>query len=357
MAREIVQLPAPPGSKYPFVGQGYQGEKPGWLYHPWTDTYYADPKAQQELAYNVGAAERPKSTSMTDLLLPLTAVAAATTGGKVLAEQGLPTLASDIYGGAKGLLGLGGSAPGTPALEGAGALGTGAAEPFAVGTAANGGTLMSDGTIVAPGMGIAPYLGAAGAGLGAYGLYNATQMNNRSKAAKAGLLSGAGLGAGLGMAAPLVGLGPVGWGTLGLMALGGGLFGGGLAGLTAHESTKEAQQRRWGGLSEGAQGLFAANHPEGDDSVWDTGKYAGQEWTFEKALDLARGDPTHFQGVYGNMAALGDEYFNLSDEQQKEFVRRNIEAGNYSSNKGDVIIQDHNLAQQIKNEILGSNQQ
>lgn len=74
-----------------------------------------------------------------------------------------------------------------------------------------------------------PYLGLAGAGLGAYGLFNANQKGSAAQ----GALSGAGLGAGLGMAAPLLGLsaGPLGWGALGLMALGGGALGGGIGAI------------------------------------------------------------------------------------------------------------------------------
>lgn len=128
-----------------------------------------------------------------------------------------------------------------------------------------------------------------------------------------------------------------------------------------HESTKAAQKRRWGALSEPAQQLFQANHPDGDTGVWKDGKYAGQKWSFDKALDLAKSDPTHFQGVYGNLSALGDDgskYLGLSDKAQKDFVAKNIAAGNYASKKGDVILQDHAKAQEIYNaldEVLAKN--
>lgn len=98
----------------------------------------------------------------------------------------------------------------------------------AVGSAANGGTMIAPTSSAAtPALGITPYLGLAGAGLGAYGVFNANQAGSASQ----GALSGAGMGAGLGMAAPLLGLGPLGWGGLGLMALGGAGLGGGLGAI------------------------------------------------------------------------------------------------------------------------------
>lgn len=226
----------------------------------------------------------------------------------------------------------------------------------AVGTAANGGTIMSTGAVVPASAGT-PIAsgGAAGAGaggafslggigsagnvilpaagaLGAYDLYaNQLKTGNKKRGAAQGAASGAAMGSYFGP-----------WG-----AVAGGVIGAGV-GLTAHESTKDTQKRRWGGLSEQAQQLFSANHPEGDDGIFKDGKYKGQKWSFEKAADLAKDDPNVFRGVYGNMS-LGDEfnYLGLSDELQKEFVRQNLAAGNYDSKKGDVILKDHNKGRDI----------
>lgn len=122
----------------------------------------------------------------------------------------------------------------TPATQ---TIASGASAPAgytAVGTAADGGTMIAPtsslpGTPPAAGLGITPYLGLAGAGLGAYGVFNANQAGSAGQ----GALSGAGMGAGLGMAAPLLGLstGPLGWTALGLMALGGAGLGAGLGAL------------------------------------------------------------------------------------------------------------------------------
>lgn len=80
---------------------------------------------------------------------------------------------------------------------------------------------------VLPATGIAPYLGLAGAGLGAYGVYNAAKEGNIGS----GALSGAGMGLGLGAAAPLAGFAALSpWGLAGMAALG-ALGGGGIAGI------------------------------------------------------------------------------------------------------------------------------
>ena len=314
--------------------------------------YRPDPKQQQEYAYNNGFAERPaEPTGPLEGLAMVGAGTAAAVGGQQLgsylggqfgsdtAKAGLSEVGKQV------LTNQGGQAAGQSLanLSGAGA-------PTGVQTLANGSTLMSDGTVVAaqtPGMFSLSNIGASGNAIlpaaGALGLYNLYSSNLGATNRPAGVAQGAASGAAMGSY-----FGP--WGT----AIGAGL--GGIYGATQHESTADAQKRRWGGLSEAAQGLYSANHPENDDGVWDTGKYAGQEWTFEKAADLAKDDPTHFQGVYGNVSALGDKYFALNDAQQKEFVKQNLASGNYASNKGDVILQDHNLANQIYSKILASQQ-
>lgn len=96
-------------------------------------------------------------------------------------------------------------------------------------------------------LGYAPYLGVAGAGLGAYGLYNAIKGND----AKAGALSGAALGGGLAAASPLLlGAGPVGWGVLGASALGGALLGGGLTKAIGDKDMWKTEGNRMRNLQE-----------------------------------------------------------------------------------------------------------
>lgn len=93
----------------------------------------------------------------------------------------------------------------------------------------------------------APYLGLAGAGLGAYGLgQQLTSDGSRTGIggqALQGGLAGAGIGGGLAMAAPLLGLGPIGWAAAaGLGLLGGGLLGAG-HGLFSSSKGKDQQYR------------------------------------------------------------------------------------------------------------------
>lgn len=255
---------------------------------------------------------------------------------------------SQAAGAAGATTGAAGTAAAGTAATGAGAGAAGASSAGAAGgSGIAGAATPATGSMMAS---AAPYLGAAGAGLGAYGVYDATQMRDRPGAAKAGAMSGAGMGLGLAAAAPLLGLGPLGWGAYGLMALGGAGLGGGLGAALAHEGTADAQNRRWGGLAErGVQSAadFAHKNP-GETGTWEDGKYAGQQWTFEKALDLAKENPDHFRGVYGNFDVFGNDWTQkYGDDEQRKIVSALINEGLYKSNKGDVIITDQDKAREV----------
>lgn len=244
----------------------------------------------------------------------------------------------------------------TNAATGASTAGTAAAEGGAVGvqTLMDGSTLMSDGTIVGAesAMGITPYLGAAGAALGAYGVYNAMQSDDTLS----GGISGAGMGLGLGMAAPLVGMGPLGWGALGLMALGGAGLGAGLTEAFGHKSTKQYQAERWGELEEkgiaSAGHAYQANHPGGDDGVWDEGQFAGKKWNWEDAKTLAKQDPIHFNLVLGNYETFGNDWDAYSQEQRNQIMSRLLDEDLYHSTKGDIRIKNEDRAREIKDQVL-----
>ena len=120
------------------------------------------------------------------------------------------------------------------------------------------------------------------------------------------------------------------------------------------KSTKDYQKERWGKLSPAAQGLYQANHPDNDTGVWQTGKYAGQKWSFDKALDLAKEDPTNFIGVLGNLETFGDRWLGVPLEKQKEVVSQLVNQGLYTSDKGDVLIKDKGKAQSIFDKVLGT---
>lgn len=141
------------------------------------------------------------------------------------------------------------------------------------------------------------------------------------------------------------------------------LFSGGISEIARpffRKSTKDYQKERWGDLKKkgiaNIDAAFGANHAKDDDGIWDSGKYAGQKWSFEKASDLAKDDPTHFQHVLGNYQVGGDQYAKMSDAQQKEFTRQMVAAGNYKSDKGDILAKDDKKAQEILQGVLSTMQ-
>jgi hypothetical protein len=220
--------------------------------------------------------------------------------------------------------------------------------------------------VVLPGTGYAVggggTIGGSGAALGSAGAANTGAMGLGSLASSALPIAGAAAGAALiGKGAydmykgnndkSALGLGSrasLAIATGGLSEVGKGL------GLFGQKSTKQYQKERWGDLrKKGIANIDAvqqANHGGGD--TWKDGKYAGQKWSFDKAQDLAKEDPTHFQHVLGNYQAGGDQYAKLSDAQQKEFTRQMVAAGNYKSDKGDVLAKDNKKAQEILQNVL-----
>ncbi len=332
------KLPAPAGTPYPFVGNNYMqyGEVPGYIYNYYTDEYDRDPRMVQEIGEAQGYLEKkPEAPGLMEQVMPLALSA------------GAQQLGSYLGGSLGGLIGGGGGAAAT----------TGAATGA---TAATGAATATGGATGAGGL-----LGA-GSGAGAAGTTGATT-------------AGSGMGAGLMAAAPYAGV--VG----GAYLLGNGINNylkgkdswdpkddpkgaasraslaiatGGLSevaryfGVGRHKSTKQYQDERWGKLSDAAQGLKAANHPGNDDGVWKTGKYAGQEWSFDKAKDLAKEDPTHFVGVLGNLETFGDEYLGLDPEIQKQIVKQLVDEDLYKSDKGDILIGNKDRAKEIYNSIV-----
>ena len=132
--------------------------------------------------------------------------------------------------------------------------------------------------------------------------------------------------------------------TGGLSELGRGLFG--------HQSTKDVEAQRWGDLQSqgvtGAQAAQLSNHPVGDTGKWTTGKYAGQDWSFDKAADLAKDDPSQFRTVYGNLDTFGNDWMTKYSPGQQDAITKNVlNAGLYDGQKGDIVITDKDKAKQI----------
>lgn len=349
-------------NKYPRTGPNYQkwGEQPGLIYDPWADAYRPDPKAQQEYYQSQGFIEdAPEQPGIWEQSAAATLPTLTTIG----AMKGMETLFSDGAEAVKYVPELGGVLMSDGTIKAVSTAAT-AAQPAAAASGLLGAgssaietpTLLSATRVAPPGGGMLSLGGIGSAGnvilpaAGAVGAANllTSDIDNDRKGWIRGLGQGAASGAAMGsyFGAPGAAIGAGVGGLLGLAKL-----------ALRHKSTKDYQDERWGALSSAAQGLMAANHPEGDDGIWDTGKYAGEKWTFEKAQDLAKDDPVHFIGVLGNVEAYGDEWLGLSEDKQREIVARNVAAGNYWSDKGDVLIKDRDLAQQIKQDVLGQEEE
>lgn len=255
--------------------------------------------------------------------------------------------------GAAGAGAAGAGAGGSALTSAAGEAGAGFAGQ-AGGAAGTAGTVGTEGAASTLGA-AAPYLGLAGAGLGAYGLYNALDSNDKTS----GALSGAALGGGLAAAAPLVGLGPVGWGGLALAAALGAGGGFGLTSLFGHESTRDVAKKHTGQLQGmGKDDAAWQNYVKGMRTQYNSappdpskpfhgGKYGS--WDEYKQAGLDAADLT---GVYGNLKTFGPEWAKLSFDDQKKVTQGIIDAGLYNSKKGEVEISDPSRALQIRDSVL-----
>ncbi len=273
---------------------------------------------------------------------------------KKLAEEGTKTVAQNVLGNTAagstgtqptGLMSVGNAgnatagAPNIPGLQGG--------APLANGTTSGGSAL---GTNTWGQFGQGGNLAAAGDVTGtAVAGYNLMDAAGNFGGDRKGVTEGAATTIGTGLGAFFGG--PVG---AGIGSVIGRTAGRGLnsvlgsAGISGWDkSTKDYQDERWGALSPELQGLRAANHPDGDTGVWTketdpSGKYVGQEWTFEKAQDLAKDDPSHFIGVLGNAETFGNDWLGLEEDKQKQVVSQLVNQGLYNLNKGDVLIADEN---------------
>lgn len=84
-------------SKYPFVGAAYNkyGEQPGFVYDPYQDAYFPDPKSVEQVQKAQGTyKEPPKKPGLTDLVVPVAAI-----GGGYALTQGLGSKAAGALGG------------------------------------------------------------------------------------------------------------------------------------------------------------------------------------------------------------------------------------------------------------------
>lgn len=317
-----------------FVGPNYQkyGEVEGYRYDPYSDTYKKDPKHLQTIGL---LPKDPEQPSLTDQVLPIAAGLTAAGAAKELGPM-LITGGKEVLG---GLLSGSGAATGTTVAD---TLGTGLASTAAENAAFNAGATQ------------------AGGGLGGGGLLSAGSLVPGAAVA-AGLLAG-----GKGVKDLLAGKsgtdsweGLAGRGTLGI-ATGGLSELARLTGLLGHKSTKDYQKERLEKLratDPGAAAFLetARQTADANNDTWQDGKYAGEKWSFDKAVDLAKDDPTHFIGTLGNMETFGDQWLGVDEEKQKAVVAELLNQGLYNSDKGDVLISDQSRAREIFDEIMGNN--
>jgi len=361
--------------KYPFVGPSYKkyGEQPGFLYDPYIDKYRPDPKAKEELAKAQGTYVEPqKQPGLSDLVIPIAGIGAATAVGKGIGEYvtgagaaGSGSAGGGLLSGAKDFFGIGGA----PAVSSgpAGVAGIGPVAP-GYGGIADGGMyanmvqgqnsgLMAGGEVAnAAGGGVvesAPYFGSggtlyntngmfgaqgsiaplnvAGAALGTYGVYNASKMQNKRQGAMSGALSGATAGMSLG--------GPVGAGI--------GAVVGGLSGLAAHETTKHRTQRRFSDLGQSTgdaafQQLVAQGAKESLDGkdTWDIGD------------DKSKAPIDLMTRSYGVLKTFGPEWSKYTPEQRAKITKALVDNDLLNSKQGDYLIDNPEKAKQIAQQAI-----
>lgn len=128
------------------------------------------------------------------------------------------------------------------------------------------------------------------------------------------------------------------------------------------KGTADFHKERVAGLSPAGQDFFAradAVNAE-NEGVWQEGPFKGEKWTFEKATELAKKDPTHFIGNMGNFETFGsDTWVNTGINKQKEVVKRLVDEGLYTADMGDVIIsgKDQERAREIFDEVTKGSQE
>lgn len=83
-----------------------------------------------------------------------------------------------------------------------------------------------------------------------------------------------------------------------------------------------------------------------DDGKWTeetdpTGRFIGKDWNIEDAVEIAKEAPDTFMLNYANFQASGgDEWFDLTDEQRRDFITRAANEGLYTSDKGSILFSE-----------------
>lgn len=357
-------------SKYPMTGKNYAkyGEQQGFVYNPWSDKYYPDPAAQKNWQIQNGLAEaevEPKTVSPGQQIASQALLAAAPSIAKALtsgllgssgagaAEEGSKSTMGSIF---SSLLGGGGGSAASNALSptaselsqlgvssgsdvigltnnsssgGIPLFGEGGSFYNTSGMYGNGGMFgSSTGPMSISNLGIGNYLGAAG---GAYGVYNATKAQNKTRGITQGAMSGAMAG---GSIVP-------GWGhAIGAVV-------GGLLGATAHETTKARTNRRFDALGTGDAAF---------DQLLSKGKQmslAGKD-TWDLGDDKAAAPIADMTKAYGVLKAFGPSWSGYSPEQQQNIVKAMVDKDMINSKQGDWLVDDQEGAKALAASVAGA---
>lgn len=297
-------------------------------------------RAQREQEIAQQKQEDAQATAQNNALIGTVAAPVGTIGGLALANHFLNS-GSAATTALTGDATTGGSL-GSAAGAGAGSAGALSAPQLvsvspttsATGAAATGGTSAAE-TGSALGS-AAPYLGLAGAGLGAYGLYQGFGKGD----ARGGALSGSALGGGLAAASPLLlGTGPVGWGALalgaGLGALGGGLVGSIKSGKHEDQNRRDDVRAnlQQSGLLDNNYNLKLAN-----GGLFDIGKDGGPRAEYggrrPYELDFSGGAKPYQGDTIAAVNPLAEIVTNGDDKLRSDFAGYFTNAA--MSNAGDV---------------------
>lgn len=386
-------------ARYPFTGPNYAqyGEVPGYIYYPWNDQYYIDPQQVQAYNESVGLAEpAPEEPSLFDTLLPVAGTAGALAVGKGLGQRlisgewpswlgggntppvpvepaVLPQAANQIaLGGAGGVGNVGAAAAGGQLGGGAGSVPnilniTRAPMANPNGLSVLGQPLAGQGQLSSLGTntfgsfgsgGMVPMLAdTTGTVVAGYNLMDAYgNLQGDRKGVTEGLATGAGTAVGAFFGGPIgAGIGSVVGRTAG-RGLNSLLKTAGIDGW--RKSTEDYQRDIWEGLQNkgvvGADQAWALKQQQNQgDGTWQDGKYAGEKWTFEKALDLVKENPDGFLLEAGNFEAIPDWMTGYTHDQRREIVRQLANQDLYTSSKGSVLVKDKDKANAIAQAVKG----
>ena len=311
---------------------------PGWLYDnvlsaaKGRSVFVKDPSLEIQKTQEAEAAQKKQQDLQNQAMSPLGQLTpiAGTVGGTVLAGMALN---GGLFGGAGTAAGVG---SGVASGVGAGLAGAVPAAPIGISaTSVPGAAAAAPGFIGSGAAGLAVPAAVAGAtylgGKAAYDMFRGREMDLPGRAI-------------LGVA------------TGGISEVGKAL------GFWGGKNTTRTQEDRWGKLAD--QGAvtpeqLAAKQADLQRSAKERSQdpLTGKKWDLQTAQDRVKAGGTaadEFGLVYGNFKTFGKDWDAYTPDQKRAIITANAQAGNYTSDKGDVLFKDEEKAKQIKDQVLSS---